>query len=707
MKKIFGLMLTILMIFSFVFIVSASETTEAEASYVAQVGDVKYATIDEAVAAWKNGTTLTLLSDVTLTDVIIINSNESRYLNLGTYTMTAASGKNAIQIVCQNMSKATNCLTINADAQNPGGITAEGMSCIYYKKTTSTQDRPIITFNGGIFNGKITSSSANRGTNTPQFVFRGGVFNKTVSLGHSLVIVYGGTFHSSFSSTGDSSSYRRFEGGRFKQFGFMTNDASNKFTIGSSKSVFDVGLYVDKEGYLVIGGPVIKEADSRFEAHSENYSGWNSSLKFSSAATYGLYYETVEEAFSDNNKKTGVVTVHTDILDLKETTYLGSINVGNDVTDLTVDLTGSTYAGKINITNDETIVSVVYEKKAEPQCSVASVNAGKIIIYSDMIISTLASESTDIAVRNYFVYDNIQDAIDAALDGDIIELMDNISVDTTIIIPEGKTVTISLKGFSIDSTSQYAFEVNGNLTIEGNGTINGGILATTDASLTINNVTISSQTDAIKAEGAVVVIENATVTGAISGTKSIYTIKNGTFDSTLSNENGKFEITGGTFTKPVSSDLLASGYVANESNGSYVVAAATMEDLIVFNGYSYSELDNSIIAGYTVNKALFNAYCQEKGITINLGVVYAADQIDENAIYKSLAGYELTTYYNIKLKNIKEANFDRAFAMALYIEIDGEKQFVTADANGKTVYVDALEVQAITYNTVVKKEENE
>ena len=70
----------------------------------------------------------------------------------------------------------------------------------------------------------------------------------------------------------------------------MTADAEGKFTIGSAKSTYDVGVYVDDEGYLVVGGPVITEFDSRFEAKAANYSKWSSYLKYSSAATYGLYY---------------------------------------------------------------------------------------------------------------------------------------------------------------------------------------------------------------------------------------------------------------------------------------------------------------------------------------------------------------------------------------------------------------------------------
>ena len=71
--------------------------TFAAEGNVAKVGSTEYATIDEAIANWKNNTTLTLLADVTLSDVIKINSNESRTLDLGTYTMTAAKNKDAFQ----------------------------------------------------------------------------------------------------------------------------------------------------------------------------------------------------------------------------------------------------------------------------------------------------------------------------------------------------------------------------------------------------------------------------------------------------------------------------------------------------------------------------------------------------------------------------------------------------------------------------------
>ena len=106
-------------------------------SGVATVNGVEYATIDEAVAQWQqtNNSTLTLLADVTLSDVVVLKSTENHTLQLGVYTMTAADGKNAIQITSNGMPDRGErpALTIAADGTNPGGINAGSKACVYYK----------------------------------------------------------------------------------------------------------------------------------------------------------------------------------------------------------------------------------------------------------------------------------------------------------------------------------------------------------------------------------------------------------------------------------------------------------------------------------------------------------------------------------------------------------------------------------------------
>ena len=269
----------------------------------AKVGNTEYTNIDEAIAAWTNGSTLTLLKNVTLTDVITLKSTEHHILDLGTYTMTAASGKNAIEITCNGRSSASYALTVNADATNPGGITATGKACIYYKKSDSTKDRPIILINNGVFTGSYSiNSTSNGNTNCPQIWINGGVFNSYMNLTKNMLKVSGGTFHAAINCTGDSSAYRQISGGRFKSWQFMTADASNKFWVGTAKATYDVGVYVDDEGYLVVGGPVITEFGDKFAAKATNPTKWSPYLQYSSAAANGLYYTNAEMAIKKHGE---------------------------------------------------------------------------------------------------------------------------------------------------------------------------------------------------------------------------------------------------------------------------------------------------------------------------------------------------------------------------------------------------------------------
>jgi hypothetical protein len=265
---------------------------------VAKVGNNEYYSIDEAIAAWTNNTTLTLLSDVTLSDVVKIKSTEARTLDLGTYTLTAASGKNAIEVTCEGRANASYALTVNADATNPGGITAKGKACIYYSKSGSTKDRPIIRIYNGVFNGSYSiNSKSNGNTNCPQIWIYGGTFNGNVNLTKNMLRVFGGTFHGWINCTGDTNAYREITGGRFKSWQFMTADDSLvKFGVGTRNSdntfSYNVGCYVDDDNYLVVGGDPITKFDDRFEAKAE-CSAWSSCLKYSSAAG-GLYYTKIE-----------------------------------------------------------------------------------------------------------------------------------------------------------------------------------------------------------------------------------------------------------------------------------------------------------------------------------------------------------------------------------------------------------------------------
>ena len=275
---------------------------------VAKIGNTEYTSIDEAIANWTNGTTLTLLADVTLSDAIQINSNEYHILDLGTFTMTAASKKNAIEIVNTNLQKATYALDIKADANNPGGITATGKAIV---RTTGNKvkDRPIIRFYNGVFTGtNIIYHNLNNGASSPYFYFYDGVYNGTVYANRATIHFYGGTFNNALQISVDSSAYGLIAGGRFKSMNNMMGSdltSGNKFTIGSSKGVYDRGVYVDSDGYFVVGGPVITDFGDKFAAKATNVSMAGSYLPYSSAATYGLYYVNAQAAI-DKHKAENV-----------------------------------------------------------------------------------------------------------------------------------------------------------------------------------------------------------------------------------------------------------------------------------------------------------------------------------------------------------------------------------------------------------------
>lgn len=364
MKKMKLLMMlaTVILLVTALCIIASAE----EPAYVAQIGEVKYESIDDAIASWTSNSTstLTLLDDVTLSDVIKLKSTENHTLNLGTYTMTAAEGKNAIEITAEGRTSESYALTVNADATDPGGIVATGKACIYYKKVGTFKDRPIIAIKGGVFTGSYAiQTSSNGNTNALHVAISGGTFNGNVSLTKTKMIISGGTFHGWINCTGDSTAYRLIKGGTFKQFQFFTT-GTGKFSIGTDKDLTNVGVYVDDNGYMVVGGPVITEPGTAFKA-SASYSGCSSYLQYSSAKANGLYYTSIEQALADNTRTNSIVTVYVNEL----------------------DLTGTAYKGTIMLPYADSKLAVTFAEGTEPAWKVGTQLSDKKAVYTETVVN--------------------------------------------------------------------------------------------------------------------------------------------------------------------------------------------------------------------------------------------------------------------------------------------------------------------------------
>ena len=404
---------------------------------VAKVGNKEYYTIDKAVANWTNNTTLTLLANVTLSKAIEIKSEETHTLDLGTFTMTAAEGYNAIEIM-----PATNRygkFTINADATNPGGITANGKNCIHYNNTTSN-DLPTITINGGVFNGNYSiycnKTKTPRG-DSPKVVVNNGTFNGIVKVTYGALYVYDGYFDAEVTCTGadDGHGQRLIVGGTFKKWGFMTADAPSKFTVGSTWGTYDVGVYVDDNGYLVVGGDVVTEPGETFEA-SANHKGWSGYvnhgydyLKYSSAAANNLYYTSVEQAFADNTSSNSSVNIFTDELDLTQLTYNGTLVIADDFT-------------------------VTFAEGNEPKIqSAEGLDLGYTETVENGIVTRVYSVGNFVAAIGTAKYATLADAIAAAQAGETIDLLDNYSETLLEVLLIDKSLTINGNGKTLTSSA--------------------------------------------------------------------------------------------------------------------------------------------------------------------------------------------------------------------------------------------------------------
>ncbi len=489
-----------------------AEVCATTAQGVAKVGNTEYATIDEAIANWTNNTTLTLLADVTLSDVITLNSTEHHKLNLSSYTMTAANGKNAINITANGLTKQTYILTIDADPDNPGCIQTTNNNYNIVNYNAGTKDyRPIILINNGIFNGKITLTGQSNSSYLTLDI-KNGVFNNSISANKAKLMISNGVFHGSVGSQGSSISYRLISGGRFKSFEFMTADSNNtKFWIGTKMATSDVGLYVDEEGYLVVGGPVITNFDVNTDltCYTTYYQAWNTMndlLQYSSAKENGLYYESIKVAMSDSdiNKDGRTLNIHRGTLDLTSETskyvFNGTINLPNDDSEFTVKF--------------KTSLDIEFPKGVTTNCS----DQNRCVVSTD-------TQEGNITIRRYFLnnndvpcthvcridhdhYETFSAAYNAASNGKTITFLTD-TEGTGITI--AKNINIDFQNYSYPNSSKFIVNSGSTVTMS-NGTIND---IENRGTLTLENISLNGAEYVLTSKGTTYLNSTCTVSGKV------------------------------------------------------------------------------------------------------------------------------------------------------------------------------------------------
>lgn len=500
---------------------NAITSTDAE---VAKVADAIYFDIDAAIAAWTNGKTLTLLDDVTLTKTIELNSTEKHTLNLGEYTMTAASGQHAISIIPKGRSSAGDALIINADADNPGGITAAGKACIYSKGKSGLKDRPIIKINGGIFNGSsCIQHSGSNGTNCPQFYIYGGEFTHTgawagaaINTNRALILIEGGTFHTALRISPDSSAYTLIKAGKFvdlkNNMGSELN--ANKWTFGTSKGNFDVDIFVDENGYYNVtesgAGNEDFEASVAVDYSNVGNTSANATFKYSKLSTdKSLNYTSAEVAITKN--PTSDITLYkTEELDFTtNNSFKGTLNLSEANQTITITVAeGEEFEGtvkavegyslKVTKTVENGVVTLVYSN-TEPVSKVGDKLFGTL---SEALKYAKESGSTEAVVL-------LADTTEAVVFGEAqsASLMAEAQTDVTLDL-NGKTLTA--EGTNPALTNNDSLKVM-------NGTVTGNVV--NNGTLVLSGVKVNGN---ITSNSGLVEIYESTVNGSLSGSIKAY-----------------------------------------------------------------------------------------------------------------------------------------------------------------------------------------
>lgn len=231
-----------------------------------------------------------------------------------------------------------------------------------------------------------------------------------------------------------------------------------------------------------------------------------------------------------------------------------------------------------------------------------------------------APAETKVAQIGDVKYDTLQEAVDAANDGDTVTLTNNIKVKDTLVVT--KTLTLDLAGHTLsndtDIWSDYNWSLisvrgNGNLTITGNGTLKAKEndcypvdVQDEGAQLTIENGTFIGNIHAVYVETGAAYIKGGTYSVQQKYTdpsKADEFVLN-LYDANRRNGTAKLSVSGGTFVKfnPANcqaeaqgTNFCAAGYTTTKDNSTYTVVEG--ENTAVANaGANYNTLANAISA---------------------------------------------------------------------------------------------------------------
>ena len=488
--------------------------------------DKKYITIQSAIEEASDGETIEILKDIKTimrndipenkNIIIDLKGNKIKSYKQGTYITNSGT------LLVKDSGKGEENSKTYGKLENSGGTLINNNSGILeINGVTIPSGSTIITNNGSgtlvINNATITSSStAIVNNDTGNITINSGTikgYNGINNAGTEKVIINGGSilsvggYHDAYAAPiiNSSSGTVEINAGTIKGSDSYNLGIRN---IGTGKIIVRDGtisgsgreaMSNESSGIIEIDGGNIDEIRNSGTAI---VTGGNITSSFVNSGTATITGGNISGRYSAvSNSKNGTLTIGTKdgIVNKSNPEIIGSESgVSNEGTFNFYDGTikGKTSAISGTVTEIEEGYEIITEKQDDYE-----------VKYLDKLpIAKLVSTNVE--------YTDLQEAIDAATNGETIEILRNatiISSTSTFEVPENKNITIDLKGYILTRGNSILLNNKGSLTItdsgkgeEGSETYGkmentGGTVITNNESgtLVINNATITSSSTAI------------------------------------------------------------------------------------------------------------------------------------------------------------------------------------------------------------------
>ena len=486
------------------------------AANVAKIGDVEYATIDAAVAAWKPGEMIELLADIERDSYFVFSQNTYALDGKGhTIKCTKAHSKSWKYFV-----------NANAGTQTFKNIIIDGNGKVPFVMQAIDGGKLILE-NVTIKGAKTTTT--------------GSLFSRSTSLGYGIHVNDGSVEAKNITIT-NCEVADVYQDGASSSF-TLSGDNCNVNFIGSSSA--NESVTSTAKGYYA------------YEVNYKSNLGNGTAKTISNKSLNGIIDQVQKSITTIVASFPVSVEIKSATVKLLQDVVLAETFTSND-TRLTINGNGKTITGTFKFSSTPSAVSGVVLGNGTTLDCTASTTTGfnGVSVAANATIDILLPASTDMdsyslpvalgtnAIANIIVgdkkyiakgdvitpaetlaqvgdkqYATLQAAIDAA-NGATIHVLKDVALTASLNIPAGKTLTLNLAGRKVTITgADYALVNNGNLTI-----VDMGLVTVVAAEATIGDETATPiLIMAPSANDGVAVIDDATG-GSIAGVQN-----NGTF----------------------------------------------------------------------------------------------------------------------------------------------------------------------------------